>query len=133
MRLEETVDLSESDVRELDLLVIGGFAKAVVTPPIKLQTLVLSEKSISPAGLKAVAPIVSRLEVTGAMEEQKMRSLGDALLACSTGRLGSLKCSAFEVPKGATACDLSREEIKPGAAALLAGVLKFNAVLTDLK
>ena len=98
LREEETVDLSGSDVRELDLLVMGGFAKAVVTPPIKLQTLVLSEKSISPALMKAAAPIVTRLEITGMMNEKKMRSLGDALLACSTGRLGSLRISKGRHP-----------------------------------
>ena len=93
----------------------------------------LSEKSISLALLKAVAPIVTRLEITGAMDDEKMRGLGDVLLACRTGRLGSLRCSVFEVQKGATKCDLSSKKLGPAAATLLAGVVKFNAELKELK
>ena len=100
---------------------------------IKLQTLVLAQTCISPAVLTTLAPIITRLEIIGEMDDRTMRSLGDALLACRTGRLGSLKCSVFEVQKGARKCDLSSKRVGPAAATLLAGVLKFNAVLTNLK
>merc|ERR1712100_287759 len=46
--------------------------------------------------------------------------------------MGSLKCGSFDLAENATECDLSRKGIMPGAATLLAGVLKFNTRLTHL-
>ena len=49
-----------------------------------------------------------------------------------TCRVGAIKCRAFAVPAGVASLDLARKKLSAGAATLLAGVLKFNAVLTEL-
>ena len=134
LRNQTSVDLSKSELHEDHVMVVSGFARRAVEPPIKLQALVLAQTCISPAVVTALAPIITRLEIVGAIDDQKMSNLGDALLSCSNGRLGSLKCSIFDLPEDATTCDLARKEIKkPGAATLLAGVLKFNTLLTHLE
>ena len=133
LRNQASVDLSKSELHEAHLMVVASFAR-VVEPSIKLQALVLAETCITPAGVTALAPVITRLEIVGAMDDQKMSNLGDALLSCSNGRLGSLKCSIFDLPEDATTFDLvAKKQIKPGAATLLAGVLKLNTLLTHLK
>jgi len=129
---ETRMDLSQSKFSNLDLLVLGSFGPrgAGLT---QLQTLMLRQQSVDADSMKAIASFITRLEISGEMGEKKLRALGRALLACSTGCLGSLKCSNFDLPKDATTCDLARKGIGPGAATLLAGVLKFNTLLTRLE
>ena len=69
----------------------------------------------------------------GSIDDEVMRALGTALLDAPSSSLVALRCDAFELPRGATACDLSRRQLGPAAATLLAGLLKFNGTLTDLE
>ena len=61
------------------------------------------------------------------------RAIGNALLSSTTSKLGALKCDAFDVPLTATSLDLRGRSLGSAAATLLAGVIKFNGVLTELK
>jgi hypothetical protein len=132
LRNQTSVDLSKSELHEAHLMVVASFAR-VVEPSIKLQALVLAQTCITPAGVTALASVITRLEIVGAMDDQKMSNLGDALLSCSNSRLGSLKCSIFDLPEDATTCDLANMGIGSGAVTLLAGVFKLNTLLTHLK
>ena len=73
------------------------------------------------------------LDLSGkSIGEEGMRVIGIALLGVATSKLGALKCDAFDMPVGATSLNLSSEGIGPGAATLLAGVVKFTTTLTVL-
>ena len=60
------------------------------------------------------------------------RRIINALLSSSTSKLGALKCDAFDLPVGVASLNLSNKRIGQAAVPLLAGVMKFNAVLTTL-
>lgn len=47
-------------------------------------------------------------------------------------RIGFLRCDAFELLETATTLDLSERRVEPGAAKLLAGLLKHNRTLQHL-
>ena len=61
------------------------------------------------------------------------RSLTRRAGASSGCRLGAIQCDAFTLPAGALSADLSSKGIGPGAAVLLAGVLKCNTQLMTLQ
>jgi hypothetical protein len=90
-------------------------------------------------GIKAVADALrvsaslTFCDVSGnSIGDVGMSIMGQALLSSTTSKLGSLKCDAFVVPADAISVDLSNKQIRPAAATLLAGVLKFNASLTKI-
>ena len=127
------------------MMVLSGFLRAASDAPLAVQTLSLAHTKVGSTGLAALAlaPGLTRLDVSG-IKVQHLRALGDALLARSTGQLGSLRCNSFDVPVGATACEIvlgmgvrrGRWNRGPpsgeGEAVLLAGVLKFNSVLSTI-
>ena len=59
-------------------------------------------------------------------------AIGDALLSSSTSKLQFLTCSAWSIKASSSSVDLSKKELKPADAKLLAGVIKFNRALTSL-
>jgi hypothetical protein len=74
------------------------------------------------------------VDVSGnAIGDEGMRTIGDALLSSTTSKLGAIKCDAFDLPIGATSLDLSGKRIGSAAGTLLAGVVKGNASLAEVR
>ena len=103
----------------------------------RLRVLDLSFNNIGQGGLEGTKAIAEALRVNASLAEfdvrnnnisdEAMRAMGSSLLSSTTSKLGALKCDNFDVPAAATSLNLSGKQIGPGAATLLAGVVKFNA------
>ena len=105
----------------------------------KIAILSLEFCEIGPSRAKEIAEyvrgsaVLSFINIFGnAIGDEGMRAIGTAILSSSTSKLGALKCDAFDLGPNVASLDLSRKDISSAVVTLLAGVIKFNAVLTSL-
>ena len=83
--------------------------------------------------IELVSAVLTYTDVSGNdIGDEGMLAIGNALLSSTTSKLGALKCDAFDLPLTATSLDFSGSRLGSAAATLLAGVIKFSAVLTTL-
>ena len=105
----------------------------------KMAILSLEFCEIGPSMAKEIAEyvrgsaVLSFINIFGiAIGDEGMRAIGTAILSSSTSKLGALKCDAFDLGPNVASLDLSRKDISSAVVTLLAGVIKFNAVLTSI-
>ena len=134
------IDLSDTKIGGdvADLEVVAGLLSVVrgpssdAPPTIKLAPACVRGKALA-AFVATAVPSVARLDLRGPMSAAQQRAVGRALLASTrAGRLDSVVCETFDLPVGAAAVNLAGKRIGSAAAVLLAGVMKFSAVLTSL-
>jgi len=128
--LNSLAGLSRHAVGGLELLLLGGLLHS---GGVRLKVLSLSRISGSGAAvLLDAAPLLTRLDISGKMDDKELRSVGRALLGRESSSLGSIKCDWFEVHETATSLNCNAKNLNAARAILLASALKFNAVLTSL-
>ena len=81
-----------------------------------------------------VTASLTAVDVSGNKEgDEGMRALGEGLLASTSCKLRSFKCSKLDLQADATSLDLRNKGLGPGAAVLLsAAMTKFMASLTQV-
>ena len=121
---------------------LDGFAlpikKLKGTDPV--ESLDFHGKGLGPASAVVIASLigdnasVTSIDLSGNNEgEEGMQALGEGLLASTSCKLQSFKCSKFDLRADATSLDLSRKGLGPGAAVLLsAAMTKFMASITSV-
>ena len=95
--------------------------------------------SYTAEGIKAIADALgvnaslTAIDISDNLEgDEGMRVLGKGLLASTSSKLTSLKCSKFDLQADATSLDLSNKSLGPGAVMLLSAAMsKFMASLTE--
>ena len=129
----DLTELTLTDVGDCDLAVLAGVLEAGRQS--KSWTLSLKRSTQfghDGATALARAPSLTRVDLTQTkMGNAQMVAIGRALLDCADSFLRSLNCAAFDLPVGANTMS-GRKNMGDAGAVLLAGVLKFNNVLTEL-
>ena len=111
----------------------GGYAKLMEN----CTSLDLSQNDMRTKEAEVLAASLSSndsltfMDVSGnSIGEEGMHAIGNALLSSRTSKLGAFKCDAFDLLVGTTSLNLS-QSLGPAATIMLAGIIKFNASLTE--
>ena len=113
----------------------GGYAKLMEN----CTSLDLSQNDMRTKEAEVLAASLSSndsltfMDVSGnSIGEEGMHAIGNALLSSRTSKLGAFKCDAFDLLVGTTSLNLS-QSLGPAATIMLAGIIKFNASVTEVR